>query len=408
MPAVLPFRALRPRPDLAAAVSAPPYDVIDTAEGRALAADNPDSFLHVSRPEIDLPDDTDPHSQPVYEQGRVALADLITRGVLVRSDRPAFLVYRQTAGAVIQTGITGVVLVDDYSRGAIRKHELTRADKEDDRTQHIDALSAHDEPVFLLSPVLADVRAATTTAMSGPADVDFVAPDGVRHELWTIDDPETITRIQAAFESTPTLYIADGHHRSAAAERVRDLRAGSGQSGEADRFLAVVFAEDELNVMAYNRVVRDLNGMAADAFLAKLGQDFVIEPALTAVAPTTAHEFGIYLDGRWHTARLRPGLVDESDPTARLDVSVLQERVLAPMLGIGDPRTDARIAFVGGIRGTVELERLVDNGDFAVAFSLCPTSVRDLIAIADADQIMPPKSTWFEPKLRSGLFAHEF
>ena len=405
---MLPFRALRPRPDLAAAVSAPPYDVIDTAEGRALAAGNPDSFLHVSRPEIDLPADIDPHSDQVYEQGRAALADLVARGVLVRDDRPAFLVYRQTAGAVVQTGITGVVLVDDYARGAIRKHELTRPDKEDDRTRHIDALSAHDEPVFLLSPVLADVRTATTTAMSGPADVDFVAADGVRHEIWTIDDPETIARIQAAFESTPTLYVADGHHRSAAAERVRDLRAGTGAMGEADRFLAVVFAEDELNVMAYNRVVRDLGGMDAAGFLAALDADFVVEPADGAVAPTAPHELGIYLDGRWQLARLREGRVDEADPMARLDVSVLQERVLAPMLGIGDPRTDARIAFVGGIRGTDELERLVDSGDYAVAFSLCPTSVRDLIAIADAGQIMPPKSTWFEPKLRSGLFVHEF
>ena len=408
MPAVLPFRALRPRADLAAAVSAPPYDVIDSAEGRALAAGNPDSFLHVSRPEIDLPDDTDPHSDAVYEQGRIALADLIARGVLVRSDHPALLVYRQTAGSVVQTGIVGLVLVDDYARGAIRKHELTRADKEDDRTRHIDALSAHDEPVFLLSPVLADVRAATTTAMGAPADVDFTAPDGVRHEIWTIDDPETITRIQSAFEQTATLYVADGHHRSAAAERVRDLRAGSGQPGEADRFLAVVFAEDELNVMAYNRVVRDLGSMSAEAFLAALAADFEVAPADGAVAPTTPHEVGVYLAGQWHTARLHPGLVDETDPMARLDVSVLQERVLAPLLGIGDPRVDARIAFVGGIRGTAELERLVDSGDFAVAFSMCPTSVRDLIAIADAGQIMPPKSTWFEPKLRSGLFAHEF
>ena len=407
MPVVRPFRAWRPPVDLAVSVAAPPYDVVSTDEARALAADNPVSFLHVSRPEIDLPVGTDEHADEVYRQGRAALDRFRAEGVLLEDDAPRFTIYRQVMGDVVQTGVVGVVEVDDYAAGLIKKHEFTRPDKEDDRTRHIDALDAHDEPVFLLHRRDGDVAAAIARVTSAEPDVDFVAADGIAHTLWVVRDDEVTHALSTAFATMDALYVADGHHRSAAAERLRDARAAAGdRRADVGRFLAVVFAEDELNVMAYNRVVADLNGRSVDAFLDALASVFRLERSDVAVAPTEVHEFGIYLPGAWWRATVLPGIVDEQDPKARLDVSVLQDAVLRPMLGIEDPRTDARIAFVGGIRGTAELERLVDGGAYAVAFSLCPTSVRDLMELADAGDVMPPKSTWFEPKLRSGLFVH--
>ena len=407
MPAVRPFAALRPPRDIAARVAAPPYDVVSTAEARALAAGNPDSFLHVSRPEIDLPAGVDEHADEVYEQGRAALADFRARGALVLDPEARYLVYRQVMGEVVQTGVVGVVDVDDYAAARIKKHEFTRPDKEDDRTRHIDVLSAHDEPVFLLHRRDESIAEVIAQVTAGEPEVDFVAPDGVAHTLWVVADAGLIARLAAAFDAIDALYVADGHHRSAAAMRLRDMRRERGDlTPEAERFLAVVFAEDELNVMAYNRVVADLNGRTPEQFLSALDQAFTWEAAQEAVAPRQAHEIGIYLAGQWYRARVRDGLVDETDPKARLDVSVLQDRVLGPILGIVDPRTDQRIAFIGGIRGTAELVRLVDEGSVAVAFSMCPTSVRDLMALADQGDVMPPKSTWCEPKLRSGLFVH--
>ncbi len=407
MPAVRPFAALRPPAPLAAKVAAPPYDVVSTAEARALAAGNPDSFLHVSRPEIDLPEGTDEHADEVYAQGRAALADFVARGTLVRDAEARYLVYRQVMGSVVQTGIVGLVDVDDYAAERIRKHEFTRPDKEDDRTRHIDELGAHDEPVFLLharDEAVAGVIAAVTARAP---EVDFTADDGIAHTLWIVDDAAEIDALAKAFDAIGALYVADGHHRSAAAMRLRDLRRGRGDlTPEAERFLAVVFAEDELNVMAYNRVVQDLQGRTPEQFLEALGGVLDWQAADGPVAPDRAHDVGIYLAGHWYQGRVRAGVVDESDPKARLDVSVLQDHVLRPLLGIDDPRTDTRIAFIGGIRGTAELERLVDSGQYAVAFSMCPTSVRDLMALADRGDVMPPKSTWFEPKLRSGLFVH--
>lgn len=407
MPVVRPFRAWRPPAGMAAMVAAPPYDVVSTDEARALAAGNPMSFLHVSRPEIDLPVGTDEHAEEVYRQGRAALDRFRADGVLVADDAPRFTIYRQVMGDVVQTGVVGVVEVDDYAVGRIKKHEFTRPDKEDDRTRHIDALDAHDEPVFLLHRRDDDVAAAIARVTSAAPDVDFVAADGIAHTLWVVHDDEVTRALSKAFASMGALYVADGHHRSAAAERLRDMRAAAGdRRPDVGRFLAVVFAEDELNVMAYNRVVADLNGRSADAFLDALDPMFRLEHSDAAVAPTVVHEFGVYVAGSWWRATLRSGFADEQDPKARLDVSILQDAVLRPLLGIEDPRTDARIAFVGGIRGTAELERLVDGGAYAVAFSMCPTSVRDLMELADAGDVMPPKSTWFEPKLRSGLFVH--
>ena len=400
---VRPFRALRPAAGREAQVVAPPYDVVDVEEARAYAGGDPDSFLRVSRPEIDLPADVDPHSDEVYELGRRNLAEFVERGVLVRDERVGYLVYRQVMGSVVQTGVVAVVGVDDYDAGRVRIHEFTRPDKEDDRVAHIDALDAQDEPVFLLSRRSPDVDEIVSRAVSLEPVVDLVSRDGVSHTLWVVDDPTEVAALRRAFSEAGDLYVADGHHRSAAASRVHAARADEG--GDHDAFLAVVFPMDDVHVMAYNRVVADLHGMSPEEFLVALDESgFDVVPSDAAITPSRAHEFGVRLDADWYRARARD--VDESDPLARLDVSVLQDRVLAPLLGIGDPRTDARIAFVGGIRGSAEIERLVDSGRFEVGFTLFPTSTEELVAVADTGAVMPPKSTWFEPKLASGLFLH--
>jgi uncharacterized protein (DUF1015 family) len=400
---VRPFRALRPAAGREAQVVAPPYDVVDVEEARAYAGGDPDSFLRVSRPEIDLPPGVDPHSAEVYELGRRNLAEFLERGVLVRDERVGYLVYRQVMGAVVQTGVVAVVGVGDYDAGRVRIHEFTRPDKESDRVAHIDALDAQDEPVFLLSCRSSDVDEIVSRVVALEPVVDLVSRDGVSHTLWVLDDPSEVAALRRAFDEAGELYVADGHHRSAAASRVHASRGDEG--GDHDAFLAVVFPMDDVHVMAYHRVVADLHGMSPEEFLVALDESgFDVTPTDSAVTPSRAHEFGVRLDGDWYVARARD--VDESDPLARLDVSVLQDRVLAPLLGIGDPRTDSRIAFVGGIRGADEIERLVDSGRFEVGVTLFPTSTEDLVAVADTGAVMPPKSTWFEPKLASGLFLH--
>ncbi len=407
MAILTPFAAVRPAPGHAPQVAAPPYDVVDVAEARALAAGNPESFLHVSRPEIDLAEGVDVHAPEVYAQGRDALQDFLARGVLVPDEEARFLIYRQRVGSTVQTGIVGCASVADYDDGTIATHEHTRRDKEDDRVAHIDALGAHDEPVFLMfredSTAAAVVaRVMAETLLEEPYE-DFSTADGVQHCLWFVDPGVPTETLRTALGGVGRLYVADGHHRSAAASRVAHLRDGAGSSGE---FLAVVFPASELNVLAYNRVVADLHGRTTDEFLEALAASFSLEPESSAVAPAAPHTVGVYVAGQWYRATVRPGLVDEADPIARLDISVLQDRVLAPLLGVTDPRTDARIAFVGGSRGTSELERLVDSERFAVAFSMCPTTTHDVMDVADDGKVMPPKSTWFEPKLASGLFVH--
>jgi uncharacterized protein (DUF1015 family) len=398
-----PFRALRPAPGLAERVMSPPYDVLDVEEARAYAGGDPDSFLRVSRPEIDLPVTVEPHSDEVYARGRENLEEFLARGVLVRDDVPTYSVYRQVMGEVVQTGVVAVVAVADYDAGRVRVHELTRPDKEDDRVRHIEALDAQDEPVFLLARRSAEVDHVVSRVVARDPAVDVVTRDGVGHTLWIVDHPAEVAALHRAFADAGDLYVADGHHRSAAASRVHAARAGA--PGEHAAFLAVVFPIDDVHVMAYNRVVADLSGLSVEELLVALDEvGFDVTPASGAVAPTSPHEFGVHLDGDWFRARARD--VDDTDPLARLDVSLLQDRVLAPLLGIGDPRTDPRIAFVGGIRGTAEIERLVASGRAAVGFTLCPTSTTDLVAVADAGEVMPPKSTWFEPKLASGLFLH--
>jgi uncharacterized protein (DUF1015 family) len=408
MAEVRPFRALRPPPELADGVAAPPYDVMDGEEARAMAVGRPDSFLHVSRPEIDLAIGTDPYADEVHQRGRSALEDMVLRGVLVRDAVPTYSVYRQQMGDVTQTGVVVCASVDDYASGVIRTHEHTRPDKETDRVRHIDALDAHDEPVFYLSPRSAAVEGLIAEVTACPPEYDLVSDDGVGHTLWVVADPGRVERLTAAFAAIPRLYVADGHHRSAAAVRVRELRhkRADRDPGEVDAFLVVVFAQDQVNVLPYHRAVSDLAGLSPGGLLAGLAADFDLEEAETAVQPQARGRFGMYLAGRWYRLSLRDPLPKEAGDVARLDVSVLQDRALGPLLGVGDPRTDDRIRFVGGIRGTAELERLVDRGACAVAFSLYPTSVADLMRIADRDEVMPPKSTWFEPKLRSGLVVH--
>jgi uncharacterized protein (DUF1015 family) len=429
---VRPFQALRPPRELAARVSAPPYDVMDVDEARAMAAGNADSFLHVSRPEIDLPPDVDPYAPQVYQQGRRALADFVARGVLVRDAAPGYLVYRQRWGTACQTGVVGCAAVADYTSGVIRTHEHTRPDKENDRVRHVDALEAHDEPVFLLSPRSDAVEAVVAHVTATAPAYDFTSDDGIGHTLWTVHGADQVTALRAAFDAVPRLYVADGHHRSAAAVTVHRLRTerraatppdtppdtppetapaaapedAPEAAPEAAAFLAVVFPADQLRILPYNRVVADLAGRTPEQFVDALADTFEVLCADSPVEPDRHHDIGMYLEGRWYRLRARPGVVDEADPVRRLDVALLQDRVLDPLLGIGNPRTDARIRFVGGIRGIVELVRLVDDGRAAVAFSLHPTSVEELLAVADSGDVMPPKSTWFEPKLRSGLFVH--
>ena len=401
MATIHPFRALRPPRDLVAAVAAPPYDVVDTAEARAMAAGNPDSFLRISRPEVGL-GDVDPHTDEVYALGRANLADFVRRGVLVPDDAPGLFVYRQRMGDAVQTGVVGCATVEEYRLGLIATHEHTRPDKETDRTRHIDALGAHDESVFLMyrpdAPGAGGVADVVGQVTAGPPEYELTV-EGVEHTLW-LADPTQVRALVTAFAAIPLLYVSDGHHRCAAAARVADARTEPG----AAVFPCVVFPADELTILAYNRVVRDLGGRDPESFRAALREAFEVEAAPDAPRPGR-HQFGVY-DGAWWLLTARPGVVDDSDPIARLDVSVLAAQVLDPLLGITDQRTDRRIAFVGGIRGTAELERLVDSGEFAVAFALHPTSPTEVMDVADLGEVMPPKSTWFEPKLRSGLFVH--
>ena len=410
MAIIRPFRALRPPIKLADKVAALPYDVMNVEEACAMAADNPNSFLHISRPEIDLPPEINPHDKSVYVRGKQNLDGFIQQGVLVQDSQNCFYVYRQHMGGIIQTGLVVCASVDDYQSGVIKKHEHTRADKEEDRVKHIDCLDANDEPVFYLSRSCGEVEGIIEGVTNGPAEYDFISDDDVAHTLWIITDKTLIERLITLFAAIPRLYVADGHHRSAAAERVRELRRANnpthtGQE-EYNVFLTVIFPENQLNIMPYNRVVKDLNNISAAEFVAQVEAVFDIIPSSKQVVPNGRHHFGMYLERRWYHLRARAEIINKADTVSRLDVSILQDRLLKPILGIDNPRTDKRIHFVGGIRGNDELVKLVDGGKYAVAFSLFPTSIRELIEVADQGQIMPPKSTWFEPKLRSGLFVH--
>ena len=403
MATIVPFRALRPVPNAAERVAAVPYDVVNAGEARALAAGNPLSFLHVSRAEIDLPAAADPYADEVYAKAAENFTRLRTQAPLIVEQAPTLYVYRLQMGAHVQTGLAGCFSLDEYDADAIKKHERTRRDKEDDRTRHILELRAQTGPVFLTYRASAAVDEVVARTVAAPALFDFAAVDGVRHTIWPVAAGDT-RAVVAAFAAVPALYIADGHHRAASAARVRQqLRSGSHAAGEWDTFLAVAFPDNQMQVLPYNRIVRDLGSHSRESLLASLRERFEVRDG--PASPARKGDVTIFLGDRWRTIDLGPA-PRGADPADRLDVSRLQSLILGPLLGIRDVRTDKRIDFVGGARGTAALERHVTEGTAAVAFSMYPVSVDDLMAISDAGSIMPPKSTWFEPKLRDGLLTH--
>ena len=399
---IKPFAALRPKPELAARICELPYDVMSSEEARQLASGNPLSFLHVSKPEIDLPASTDLYAPEVYAKGKENLQRLISQGNLVQDKQPAFYLYRQVMGAHTQIGIVGAASCEDYLKGVIKKHEFTRPDKEDDRVRHIETLNSQTGPVFLVYRATKTIDDIVTRRCANPPQVDFIAQDGVRHSAWVLGEPQEIRDVERAFSELAFLYIADGHHRCAAAARVFQTRRGTGDSSS---FLSVIFPHDQVQILPYNRVLMDLNGLSPAQLLEKLDGVFIVQPAANP-APRRKHQLGLFLAGKWHSLHFRPRFAATIDPIEKLDVTLLQKYVLDPIFGIDDPRTSKRINFVGGIRGTPELEKLVSSGEYDCAFSMFPTSIEDLMTVADAGGVMPPKSTWFEPKLRDALFCH--
>jgi len=411
MPLIQPFRALRPVPAHCSDVVAPPYDVVDRAEAKALVDGRPWSFLHVSRPEIDLPDGMDAYDERVYAKGRENLDRMIADGILVRDATPSYYAYRLTMGEHRQTGLVAVASVEAYDEDRIRKHEFTRPVKEDDRVRQIEALNAQTGPVFLVYRAQRAVDAVLARVTAVPAPVDVTASrDGVRHELWPISDPETVGQLTEAFDAMEAIYVADGHHRSAAGSRVAAARRAANPSHHGaenyNYFLSVVFPHDQMQILDYNRVVRDLNGQSPEEFLAGVAGVFDLAVSDAPVRPERSGEFGMYLGGQWYRLALHDERIPRDDPVGRLDVSLLQANLIEPLLGISDPRRDDRIDFVGGIRGLEALAQRVDSGDWVVAFSLFPTTMQALMDVADAGEVMPPKSTWFEPKLADGLVSH--
>jgi uncharacterized protein (DUF1015 family) len=401
---IRPFRALRAVPLRASEILAPPYDVLTSTEARERARNKPWSFLHISKPEIDLDPTIDPHDPAVYAKAAETLARMIEAGVVIRDEKPCYYVYRLSGRGFRQTGLAAVASLAHYHGGRIRKHEHTTPLKEDDRVRQIEALNAQTGPVMMAYPPASNLDSMLLRVSERPPDVDALAEDGIRHELWVISDDQTIDQLTRAVDGLPALYIGDGHHRSAAAARVSRARAG--KTGAHDHFLAVLFPHHEMTILDYNRVVRDLNGRTPDLFFLALREKFSVLESDRPVRPTRAGEFGMYLGGQWYQLTIRPGLAVPSDPIERLPITLLSRHVIEPLLGITDPRSDNRIDFVGGGRGPGELERLVATGEMAVAFSLYPTQMDDLMAVADAGGIMPPKSTWFEPKLADGMVNH--
>ena len=404
MTLIKPFRALRPAPGRAAEIFAPPYDVLSSAEARERAGGKPWSFLHVSKAEIDLPAAIDPYDAAVYAKAGENLQRMIDARVLMRDDKPCYYVYRLTWRGHVETGFAAVASVAAYAENRIRKHELTTIAKEDDRVRQIEAVKAQTGPVMLAYPTAPEVDTLLARAAAGTPEVDVTADEGVRHQLWVISDDATIAALTRAINALPALYIADGHHRSAAAERIAKARGGEGSHSY---FLAVLLPQSEMTILDYNRVLRDLNGHTPEALLAEIGKRYEIAPSEEPVRPQSAAEIGMVLGGRWYRLTLRPELLKEAaDPVARLPVTLLARNIIEPIFNVTDPRRDKRIDFVGGGRGLAELERLVASGQMAVAFALYPTQMSDLMAVADAGEIMPPKSTWFEPKLADGMVSH--
>ncbi len=405
MPLIAPFPGLRPAPGRAEDVIAPPYDVLSAAEARERASGRPYSFLHISKPEIDLPLDTDPYSEVVYAKGADNLLQMIAAGVLARDASAFYYVYRIIDGDHRQTGLVAAADIAAYNSNRIRKHEFTTLDKENDRVRQIEALNAQTGPVLLAYPKAPAIDALIAEVASGKPDADAVADDGVRHQLWVVRASAAVAALTREFDALPALFIADGHHRSAAASRVAESRGVTGEA-HCNRFLTVIFPHHEMRILAYNRVVQDLNGLSAAEFLARLEARFDVTRLEQEAAPVSSGTFHLYLPGQWYALKLRAEFIPADDPVARLDVSLLSTWVLGDILDIHDLRRDKRIEFVGGARGLAGLRARVDGDGMAAAFALVPTRMEQLMAVADAEQIMPPKSTWFEPKLADGLVSH--
>jgi len=407
---VRPFRGLRPRPDLAREVSCPPYDVLSTQEARVMAQTNPISFLRIDKAELEFDDSVNPYSEEVYRRGKDNLQRLWDQGVLIRDEKPCFYLYRLTMDGRSQTGLMALTSVDEYDRGIIKKHEHTRPEKVSDRANHIAYLEAQVGVVFTTFKFDGTIATLFAQITITKPEVDYNADDGVRHELWIVRDQDLIGKITSAFAALKELYIADGHHRSAAASEVcrryrRQFPDFTGQEPW-NYFLNVLFPDSELRILPYNRVIKDLNGLSPDQLLQKTMDRFTVERQNGEVQPTAPHQFGLYCNRTWYRLSSKSGSFDPSSPTRSIDASILADNLIAPLLGITNPKTDKRIEFVGGIRGTKELVRLVDSGAFKLAFSLYPTSIEQLLRVADAGEVMPPKSTWFEPKLRSGVVVN--
>ncbi len=406
---IKPFKGVRPVKEFVDKIASPPYDVINTEEAREIAKDNPLSFLHVVRPEIDLDPSIDIYDERVYQKAKENLDNLMREGYLVQDEKDYLYVYMQKMGDHIQTGIVGCAWADDYFEDRIKKHEFTREDKEKDRIKHVYTTNANTGPVFLTYKAKEQIDKIVNEITKTEPEYHFVSDDGVEHTFWVIKDDATIERLEKLFDEIPYVYIADGHHRSASGAKVREWRKKENPNHTGDEeynyFLAVYFPHNQLQILPYNRAIRDLNGLNKEEFLKKVEKSFKVEKT-GKKSPDKVHEISMYLDGEWYSITPKPEIVDEKDPVKSLDVYILQEYLLAPILGIENPRKSDRITFVGGIRGTGELEKMVDSGDFAVAFSMYPTTVEQLMAIADAGKVMPPKSTWFEPKLKSGLIVH--
>lgn len=411
MATVKPFRGIRPPKDIVTQVASRPYDVLNSEEARAEAAGNPRSLYHIIKPEIDFPEGTDEHDPKVYDKAAENFAAFRRNGWLVQDDKEHYYLYAQTMDGRTQYGLVVAALVDDYMEGRIKKHELTRRDKEEDRMKHVRVNNANIEPVFFAFPDNETLEAIIRRVAAGTPEYDFVADDGFGHTFWVIDDDATIAAITAAFAKIPYLYIADGHHRSAAAALVGNEKARLNPNHRGDEeynyFLAVAFPASHLKIIDYNRVVRDLNGLTASEFLNRLESNFVIEDKGTDIyRPCKLHNFALYLQGHWYSLTARPGTYNDNDPIGQLDVTISSDLILRDIIGITDLRSDKRIDFVGGIRGLGELKRRVDSGEMAFALALYPVSMTQLMNIADTGNIMPPKTTWFEPKLRSGLVIH--
>ena len=409
MPLVQPFRGLRPVAGKAVDVVAPPYDVLNTAEARERVEGHPLSFLHISKPEIDLPEGTDPYAAEVYAKGAENLQKLINDKVLMRDEKACYYVYRLIMGEHQQTGLVVSASVADYDTNRIRKHEYTRPDKEDDRVRQIDALNAQTGPVFLTYRNNDVVEGITTKVSKTTPTYDLTADDGVKHTIWVVTDDADIATLTSTFDAMECLYIADGHHRSASASRIaatRNKNTNGGGNAAHDYFLSVIFPDNQMQILDYNRVIKDLNGLAKDELITKIKSSFSIEEVNTLYKPQKSTEFSMYLKGQWYKLQAKAELIPENDPVGALDISLLQNNLIEPLLGVSDPRRDKRIDFVGGIRGLEELEKRVDSGEMEVAFAIYPTSLSQLMDVADANEVMPPKSTWFEPKLADGLVSH--